>query len=1175
MADLKAKQIKFPLTGTNVVSSSAQIATNISGSFTAASSSFSTRVTTAESELGNTLISSSAQISADISGSFTAASSSFSTRVTTAESELTNTLVSSSAQIASDISGSFTAASSSISTRLTTAESELGNTLISSSAQISTDISGSFTAPSASISTRLTTAESELGNTLISSSAQIASDISGSLRGELSGSHIKFVGGGVSGSITSTASFGRVEVGTGGIDTAGDLTLDGDGGDIILKDGGTEFGRLTQLLGGLTLKSGPSASNAVIIGVDSNPNIILSGELQTSRNITGSSVTTGSFGKVFVGEMSNQDVTSVSSSISTRISTQEASSSILTSRNLIAGDGLTGGGTLVDDRTFAVNSSVLRTTGDNIISGSAQITGFGFISGSLSGTLSSSAQIASDISGSFTTPSASFSTRITTAESELTNTLISSSAQIASNISGSFTTPSASFSTRITTAESELTNTLISSSAQIASNISGSFTTPSASFSTRITTEEGNIDTLQARDLIAGAGLTGGGTLASDRTFAVGQGTGITVNANDIAIGQDVATTANVTFATITTTGDIESQGDIIAQNYIVSSSVTHMTSSFRSGSTISGDTQDDTHQFTGSLNITGSVSALTYSGIFEGALSSSAQIASNISGSFTNLSSSLSGRIGATEAGEITGITAGTGLSGGGSSGAVTLNVDFTDSTLKSNISGSFTSVSSSLSTRLSTAETELGNTLISSSAQLASDISGSFTPASASFSTRITTEEGNIDTLQGRTLTAGDGLSGGGTLASDRSFAVDSTVLRTTGDNVVSSSAQIASNISGSFTPASASFSTRVTTAESELNNTLFSGSAQVDHDSTTNFVANEHIDHTGVSITAGDGLTGGGTIAANRTLNVVGGTGITANANDIATNDSEIVHDDLSGFVANEHIDHTSVTLTAGDGLTGGGTIASNRTFAVGQGTGVTVNANDVAIGQAVETDSNVTFANIVATATGSFGKISGSLLESTGDFTLDSSGDIILDADGTDIILKDGGTEFGRFKIATSDFVIKSEINNKDILFKGQDGGSTITALQLDMSEGGNAQFLKNISGSQIEASGDVIAFGSSDERLKDNIQPISEPLWKVNQIGGYTFDWNDKQDTFEGHDVGVVAQEIHKVLPEVVAERDNGYLGVKYEKIVPLLIESIKELNKKIEHIEKNCDCLNK
>ena len=200
----------------------------------------------------------------------------------------------------------------------------------------------------------------------------------------------------------------------------------------------------------------------------------------------------------------------------------------------------------------------------------------------------------------------------------------------------------------------------------------------------------------------------------------------------------------------------------------------------------------------------------------------------------------------------------------------------------------------------------------------------------------------------------------------------------------------------------------------------------------------------------------------------------------------------------------------------------------------------------------------------------------------DFTIDAGGDIILDADGTDIKLKDNGTEFGSFKIASSDFIIKSAINNKDILFKGQDGGSTITALQLDMSDAGNAQFLSNISGSQIEASGDVIAFGSSDRNLKDNIEPIENPLEKMDKIGGYTFDWNDKQDTYKGHDIGVVAQEIQEVLPEIVATRANGYLGVKYEKIVPLLIESIKENTKKIKELEeeinqinKNCDCLNK
>ena len=106
----------------------------------------------------------------------------------------------------------------------------------------------------------------------------------------------------ITGSITSTASFGKIEVGDGGIDSSGDITLDGDGGDIILKDGGTEFGRFTQVLGGLTIKSGPSANNAVVIGTDSNPNIILGGELQTGQNITGSLTMTASFGDLKVAD---------------------------------------------------------------------------------------------------------------------------------------------------------------------------------------------------------------------------------------------------------------------------------------------------------------------------------------------------------------------------------------------------------------------------------------------------------------------------------------------------------------------------------------------------------------------------------------------------------------------------------------------------------------------------------------------------------------------------------------------------------------------------------------------------------------------------------------------------------------------------------------------------------
>ena len=100
-------------------------------------------------------------------------------------------------------------------------------------------------------------------------------------------------------------------------------------------------------------------------------------------------------------------------------------------------------------------------------------------------------------------------------------------------------------------------------------------------------------------------------------------------------------------------------------------------------------------------------------------------------------------------------------------------------------------------------------------------------------------------------------------------------------------------------------------------------------------------------------------------------------------------------------------------------------------------------------------------------------------------------------------------------------------------------------------------------------GDVVAYSTSDKRFKDNITPIDNAIDKVQKISGVTFDWNDKQDTYEHgkHDVGVIAQEIEEVLPEVVDTRENGYKAVKYEKIVPLLIEAIKEQQKQIDELK--------
>jgi hypothetical protein len=105
--------------------------------------------------------------------------------------------------------------------------------------------------------------------------------------------------------------------------------------------------------------------------------------------------------------------------------------------------------------------------------------------------------------------------------------------------------------------------------------------------------------------------------------------------------------------------------------------------------------------------------------------------------------------------------------------------------------------------------------------------------------------------------------------------------------------------------------------------------------------------------------------------------------------------------------------------------------------------------------------------------------------------------------------------------------------------------------------------------------DVVAYATSDKRLKDNIKPLDNALDKVLKISGVEFDWNDTRDedgkplhSYKGHDVGVIAQEIEKVLPEVVTTRDNGYKAVKYEKIVPLLIEAIKEQQEQIDELRK-------
>jgi hypothetical protein len=113
--------------------------------------------------------------------------------------------------------------------------------------------------------------------------------------------------------------------------------------------------------------------------------------------------------------------------------------------------------------------------------------------------------------------------------------------------------------------------------------------------------------------------------------------------------------------------------------------------------------------------------------------------------------------------------------------------------------------------------------------------------------------------------------------------------------------------------------------------------------------------------------------------------------------------------------------------------------------------------------------------------------------------------------------------------------------------------------------------------EIRAGNDITAYYSSDKRLKTNIQVIENALDKLDLINGITFDWTDDYIDSRGgedpyfirrNDVGVLADELEIILPQLVGIRDDGYKAVKYDRITALLIQAIKELRIEVNDLKK-------
>ena len=515
---------------------------------------------------------------------------------------------------------------------------------------------------------------------------------------------------------------------------------------------------------------------------------------------------------------------------------------------------------------------------------------------------------------------------------------------------------------------------------------------------------------------------------------------------------------------------------------------------------------------------------------------------------------------------------------------------------------------------------------------------------------------------------------------------------------DGVISGSSQI--SLSGFDTDDLSEGSTNLyyldTRVKTKLNTeTVISGSSQVSLTSTTGYVANEHIDHTSVSITAGNGLTGGGTIASTRTLDIGQGDGINVSADSIAVDSTVLrisgygvvtgsaqitLSGDITGAGNNTQIGtgvivNADVNASAAISHTklnfGGSTILSGS-LTTQLPSGVISGSSQVNADSITNFDSNVKdklnveavvsgstqiltlvsidednmvsnsdtklptqqsvkayvdseISNLVASAPGTLdtlnelaaalgddpnfattisttigGKVSQSLeiisgngLTGGGNLTTNrtlavggTADRISVSADAVDI----AATYVGQSSITTlgtigtgtwNGSVIASAYLDADTAhltttqtFSGAKTFSAVTTISNSTASTSKTTGALVVTGGvgvsgDVNVGGDVVAYASSDERLKDNIELISNPIEKVQSLKGVTWSWNDLASETQKltPSVGVIAQDVEKVLPQLVHDRDNGFKGVDYAKLTGLLIEAIKEQQKQIDELK--------
>ena len=416
------------------------------------------------------------------------------------------------------------------------------------------------------------------------------------------------------------------------------------------------------------------------------------------------------------------------------------------------------------------------------------------------------------------------------------------------------------------------------------------------------------------------------------------------------------------------------------------------------------------------------------------------------------------------------------------------------------------------------------------------------------------------------------------------------------------------------------SAQLPSGIISGSAQLPSGTVSGSAQIDHDSTANFVANEHLDWTSNVGTIHSGnytdTTTNTQLSAEQVEDFVGGmlggteTGITVTYQD-STGDIDFVvatqtandftntlKTKLDAIEASADVTDVTNVTSAGalmdseltsianvkaldQSLVSGATPTFTTTnFTDASDKRLMTNAQETKL-DSVESSADVTDAANVLTSLPA-GVVSGSTfplgVNITGSTSIYRSGSV----GDTTVFSIDGG--LGNLFTVTDEltgslFSVNDvsgiplfEVFSYETIKMGTFGAEALLISGSDVQTSGSlavGAIANSATNGRIDASNDVVAFSTSDRRWKDNIKVIESPLQKLLKLGGYEFDW--REDTVvhgnKGHDVGVIAQEVEAVLPEAVQTRSSGMKAVRYEKLIPLLIETIKEQQTQIDELK--------